>query len=92
MPYVQCDFPKYELFFTSMTKLVNKAADRTSYWGDFDEEYPDKEYANFNPNYDEETTTLCQEMESYAAGEWKDICKDVKEYIETLVTKRISTN
>lgn len=88
MPYLVRDFSKHAGFFESMTKLITLAADRTSYWGDFDEEEPDKEYANFNANYDKETTALCEDMESYSK-EWEEICKDVKEYIEGLVNERV---
>ena len=72
MPYLERDFSKHVGFFKSMTKLVKLAAARTSYWGNFDEEYPQTTEHLYNPTYDEETTALCNEMESYSK-EWEEL-------------------
>ena len=88
MPYVKRDISEYEQLFKCMSKIVTLAADRTSYWGDFDEEYPEKTQHLFYPNYIEETDLLCEKMESFS-DDWKDICACTKAYIEDLISKRI---
>jgi len=86
MPYVKRDFSKYERLFKYMTKLVKKAADRTTYWGEYDE-LNEEDHPNYNPEYIEETDLLCEKMESYS-DDWKDIRACTKAYIEELISKR----